>query len=532
MAFVRGDKMDMENVGRREFFKYMGALGLGVISFSSQLSGVGLLKNAWASMEDKEDFPGRTRTVSYIWRDKSKPWDGVTEYYAVESDRDKTPRILELPLDDGKVWKTRDKYWKWPTTDEIAPPDVIKKLLHPRGAKGLQEEWNEVIGFRAPEKVGKIAPEIKPGMIINGSNYKQYPSLKELMPSDIYARLDPKSYLPFPQIEIVPTRSIYPSKMWTAYTRQHSKGCKIDKDGVSLNGWVAGTPFPRPKKGVELAWNHDKVDIVGDCLRFAPMYWDLYGSDGSYERTYHFNLWYFRATGRTHIDPMPTYGDNRDGIFEWMVNYFSYPQDIKGMTLFRVHYLDTRKPDTMKAYIPSMRRVRKMSGTDLFDPLMGSDMIWEDYRSYWQKLSPTIFPNEYKLLDFREYLLPSTAPYGYVRHYPRLGRDYFCFERRPVYVLEIKSKDPSYVYGKRILYLDAETFTLLHIQNYDQEGRLWRTWMKNIVCEPETGVIHEDVTNIIDHISQHATTLHFTPSCCCKWITPSLPGRYFAGRAR
>jgi hypothetical protein len=163
---------------------------------------------------------------------------------------------------------------------------------------------------------------------------------------------------------------------------------------------------------------------------------------------------------------------------------------------------------------------------------MGSDMIWEDFRSYWQKLSPTIFPNEYNLLELREYLLPSTAPYGYARHYPRLGKDYFCFERRPVYVVEIKSKDPAYVYGRRVLYLDAETFTLLHIQNYDQEGRLWRTWMKNMICEPETGVLHEDVTNIIDHISQHATTLHFTPSCCCKWITPSLPGRYFAGRAR
>ncbi len=525
----------MKDLTRREFMKYMGAMGMA--SAVSLGSPVNIF--AWEEPDlRKEDFPGRTRYVSHIWKDKSKAWDGKTEYYAVESDRDKTPRSLELPLENGKVWKTKGKYWKWPTTEEIVPPDIAERQLHPRGAKGLQEEWNELIGFKAPDLVGKIAPEIRPGMIINASNYKQYPGLKALMPDDIYARLDARSYIPLPEIEIVPTRSIYPNRWWIEFTRKYSKDCKIADDGVTLQGWVAGSPFPRPDKnnpalaGVQVAWNHDKVDIVGDCLRFAPMYWDLYGEDGKYDRTYHFHLWYFRQTGRTHIDPMPTWGKNKEGIFEWMVNYFSYPQDIKGFLLFRVHYLDPNKPDLAKMYIPSMRRVRRVSGTDLFDPLLGADMIWEDFRSYWQKLSPSIFPNEYRLVEFREYLLPSTAPYGYARHYPRLGKTYFCFERRPVYVIEIRSKDRSYVYSKRRLYIDAETFTLLHIQNYDWENRLWRTWTKNIVCEPELGIIHEDVTHIIDHVSRHCTVLHFTPTCCCKWITPSLPGRFFAGRAR
>jgi len=213
----------MEKVNRREFFKYIGALGLGGIGLGFNLSGADFIKDVWAADMEKEDFPGRTKTVSHIWKDKSRAWDGKSEYYAVESDRDKTPRVLELPLDDGKTWKTRDKYWKWPTTDEIVPPDVAERLMHPKGARGLQEEWQEIIGFKAADKVGKIAPEIRPGLIINGSNYKKYPGLKELMPSDIYARLDPNSYLPLPQIEIVPTRSIYPSKGWIEFTRKYSR---------------------------------------------------------------------------------------------------------------------------------------------------------------------------------------------------------------------------------------------------------------------------------------------------------------------
>ena len=479
-------------------------------------------------------FPGRTPLLSHIWKDKTKSWDGKTEYYATDEDRDRRPQRLILPMDPegNRLWVTKEKYWKWPTTREIVPPDVYKEIAPPYGASKLSEEWHKLIGLQATELTGKIAPEIKPGLIITQGDLKNYPGLKELLPPSVHMLFDRGYFFSLPQMEIVPTRDLYLGYNWLKFSGENLKNCKVDTATKKLTGWRAATPFPRPKTGLELIWNIDKHDIVGDNLRFAPMYWDLYGRDGKYERTYHFNLWYYRQSGRAHISPMPQVGENKEGLFEWMINYFSYPQDIAGMTLFRARYDDPDKPDLCMAYVPSMRRVRKISGTDVFDPLLGGDMIWEDFRSMWQKISPTVFPMEYKILEKREYLMPSSTAYGYGRHYPKLGKIYWCWERRPVYVVEVRALDPTYIYSKRILYIDMETFYLYYIENYDRKGKLWRTWLKNHVNEPDTGLQYEDITLIMDHMNKHVTVLHFTPSLGMKWITQGLINKFFSERGR
>ena len=49
------------------------------------------------------------------------------------------------------------------------------------------------------------------------------------------------------------------------------------------------------------------------------------------------------------------------------------------------------------------------------------------------------------------------------------------FERRPVYVVQLTQQDPNYVYSKRIMYIDKETFYLFYVENYDQKKRLYRS---------------------------------------------------------
>ena len=41
---------------------------------------------------------------------------------------------------------------------------------------------------------------------------------------------------------------------------------------------------------------------------------------------------------------------------------------------------------------------------------------------------------------------------------------------------EIISLDPSYVFSKRIMYIDMETFRLIYEEYFDRRGNLWRTW--------------------------------------------------------
>ena len=47
-------------------------------------------------------------------------------------------------------------------------------------------------------------------------------------------------------------------------------------------------------------------------------------------------------------------------------------------------------------------------------------------------------------------------------------------ERINTYVVEIKSKDPNYIYSKRVWYLDPETYLVTWTEIYDDLGKFWK----------------------------------------------------------
>ena len=44
---------------------------------------------------------------------------------------------------------------------DILPPEVWKSINYDQAQ--MKQVWSEVVGFKAPDVVGKIAPELKPG---------------------------------------------------------------------------------------------------------------------------------------------------------------------------------------------------------------------------------------------------------------------------------------------------------------------------------------------------------------------------------
>ena len=51
------------------------------------------------------------------------------------------------------------------------------------------------------------------------------------------------------------------------------------------------------------------------------------------------------------------------------------------------------------------------------------------------------------------------------------------WEPREVYVIEAVSKMPTYGYGKRILFVDKETWVIPCSDSYDKAGELWKLWL-------------------------------------------------------
>jgi hypothetical protein len=67
--------------------------------------------------------------------------------------------------------------------------------------------------------------------------------------------------------------------------------------------------------------------------------------------------------------------------------------------------------------------------------------------------------------------------------------------------------DPNYIYSKRVFYIDQEAFHYVEIDNYDQRGRLYRTFVTNWGFHPEMGgfSVCGNIVFMRDHVDLHTT---------------------------
>ena len=146
---------------------------------------------------------------------------------------------------------------------EKAVPLEIHKLLI-TNIEESERGTEELLGFKAPDLVGKIAPEIKPGKYTY-KDLEKFPGLKELLPPEalLYIRPGgPPLIGAIPEFEIIPTRQFYWHTNFCDMTKQYLGKAKQDKDGYLVaRSWQGGIPFPKPSgkfKAQQVYYNFEK----------------------------------------------------------------------------------------------------------------------------------------------------------------------------------------------------------------------------------------------------------------------------------
>jgi hypothetical protein len=363
----------------------------------------------------------------------------------------------------------------------------------------MKAQWAEVVGFKAPDVVGKIHPEIKPGKYTY-QDVQASPAFKELMFETLYSRIKPGGpphVGNIPEFEIVPTQQYYYATRIAEATLANAGKTKQDANGyVDYKTWKGGYPFPKPSgpfKAQQVAYN-----------AFVYRQDREQGNGSSFGR-----VWGFDRNLKMDIDNqyqsdtlflagrvlLPPYGwldaeaESR-GELAMLTLSMVTPRDIAGMSILTTYYLDPNKADAMVMYLPSLRRVRKMSSTDTQDPIAGQDSIYDDQSGFSQKVSPTRYPYKYEIVDEREFLVVAPTIDG-AEYVTSKGLEYhnIRMERRPMYVLKMTQLDPNYVYSKRIFYVDKETFAFYQGEYYDRKGRLYRTFSYAGQFMPDIGMM-------------------------------------------
>jgi hypothetical protein len=338
------------------------------------------------------------------------------------------------------------------------------------------------------EDAGGLTPSFKEGDVIS---LDQVEKLRPFLPEQFWDNRDFFFYEGM-KLEIGPAQRDYtPAKEYVAATEKFKGQAKIGPDS-SLENYTAGQPFPAgsidckndPQAGVKILWNKD-YSWNGDGARasFYYSYWD---------RGEQLPL-YYQGTAKTIIlshrveneylegnDGDMFRGEKRKNAFGVQVDA---PFDARGIMLLSYRYKSTDAPrdqaknDDTWVYVPTLRRVRRISSAQRTDAVAGTDFTFDDLGSF-----AGIVPQyEWKCLGERKMISPSNTkvkayPYEKEHNFGPYGLSYADdrWELRDAWIVRMTPKNPDHPYHHKDIYIDKQTLDALYSFAYDQKEELWK----------------------------------------------------------
>jgi hypothetical protein len=310
-------------------------------------------------------------------------------------------------------------------------------------------------------------------------------------------------------------------KAYKEATEKYSGQVKLAADGLTMTGYVAGQPFPNldpmdPQVANKIMWNYDYNFFVTDDVDLRNFDADT-GSiqkNGPMTVERHFVLDHFRRlfwTGRLYVEPKPAMPNpngfrRQEGLYPVLE-----PFDLKGVGAIGYRYLDPGKSDDSWLYLPSLRRVRRLSTAQRSDALFGQDTDVDSYGGYAGQIAWM----DWKYLGEREMLVAAHAEHVPVKWDEKVDWAFNeGWEKRKMYVVEGISKLPQYAFSKRVLFMDKEAWGIPYSDMYDRGGELWKIWINNVASRKKFGdapgaaddeVIFAPAIVMVDMQLEHAT---------------------------
>ncbi len=371
---------------------------------------------------------------------------------------------------------------------------------------------------------------------ITAANKQQ---LDGLLPPDLLQYV--KDYADL-NMTIGPTREYPTNPAYLEATKKYACQAKLDAQGRLVN-YTAGQPFPFSEWAKE-ATGH-KCDLTPDDPQFAlKVAWDVnFRWQGPGLNIPHFGFSYMRNNGNdtwrvtqgeyrrtyySHRADLPDHTLDAGSDVEW-AEFFDVktPFDLRGtmFLLFRYNYDKEAKEDQTYAYIPSLRRVRRVSATQKSDSLLGTEFTLEDFylfagyvwehkwefkgeKQYVATLNSkrTCFPNnispeEAKRTEGQTRLGTKeeweTCKYGPFGALPFADE---TWEKRSVVQLDDIPQQEGHPYSRKKIFYDKETLMPLYAAAFDRAGEPFRLVMTTFRWSEDSATAADKGQNVLNII--------------------------------
>ncbi len=328
------------------------------------------------------------------------------------------------------------------------------------------------------------SPEARGPWTLEQNNWQEG---TEILPEPILRRVRDGDYrFDIGPVDPVKFRQNYSDAFWQASAANEGKfdldpeTCGlVDKQTGAMPEFFFGFPFPNidpkdPQAGCKIAWNFRSASFMGNGGG-ATFTLNGVADNGEFKRI---KLWLKAQSfiGR-HGGPIDN-PKNLRGV--QMVNVLE-PHDIDGVGGFGERVNDWKSQDRAWFFVPATRRVRRVNAATRSDPVAGLDLYADDGNCYAGKVEYY----RWKLVGEGKVLAPLIGPYSIEQKkvgdtrwevaIPYLRAAYetpgatgapwrivenLSYVVRPVWIVEGKSEDPFYNFGKVIMYFDKELYRI------------------------------------------------------------------------
>ncbi len=340
----------------------------------------------------------------------------------------------------------------------------------------------------AQEDAPTGAPSFSEGDVITMDNLD---SLKPFLPAEFWANRDFFFYEGM-QLEIGPFyRDYSPPKEYQAATERFAGQAKLGP-GNSLENHTAGAPFAGeidckgdPSAGAKYAWNFDfQWEGDGANSRYYYSYWDRGEELPLYYEGTAKTIAMSRRIESEYLDKSDGdlfRGEKRKSAFGIEVDA---PFDARGILVMTYRYKESEKPENVAknddtwVYVPTLRRVRRISSAQRTDAVSGTDFTFDDLRSF----SGIVPQYEWECIeDDIDMIAPVNSkvgayPYTRDHNFGPYGLSYADdrWEMRKAVRIRFIPFNSDHPYHHKDIYFDKESMTPLYSFAYDRKEELWK----------------------------------------------------------
>ena len=360
--------------------------------------------------------------------------------------------------------------------NELTPIGAIKK----GNEAGTIPEWNpwpqkgklegeDLTAENFPDTIGKLLEE-EPKLTITASNYKEHEdklseghkALFELYPSY--------------KMEVYPThRNVgYPEKVYE-FTKKNATTTSLDGCNDCLRSAEFGFPFPIPKSGIEMMWNH-RLRWRGEYIKRNNDQ-AIVQPGGSAQVTQLIENVKFPYTLLDEGERQPI--EDKDDIMLYYQSETTSPPRLAGQYLLAWEHVGYR---SAWLYNPGLRRVRRAPNVAYDNPYEGTD--GQQFYDQVDMYNGAMDRYTYKLVGKKELYIPYNS---YAINDPNLeyekdmlgenhiNQDLMRYELHRVWVVDSTLRDgTSHQFKRRTFYIDEDSLYVVAVDAYDNRDALWK----------------------------------------------------------